>query len=119
MQKQLYTLLLAAVYVFVVCTHIFLLPKKGTQPALTHAQFNSMFKRKVESTAGRDATSAKRLDKSVVQKDDNYKVIACFTALAVFLLLLPRTSREAKVTQLCFFNWRIRPHLPSLLYLRL
>lgn len=98
-QKKTSVLLLMAVYLFVVLTHILLLPNHHQVSSKSQSRYNSIFKRKLENTSAQALIMMHRTDKSVLNKDQN--VQGLFVRLAasfLILLLLPGTARQLRQT---------------------
>ncbi|PAW95325.1 hypothetical protein CKK33_18180 [Mucilaginibacter sp. MD40] len=99
--KKTSVLLLTAAYLFIVLTHILMLPNHHLVSNKSQARYNSIFKRKLDNASAQTFSLMHRTDKSVLNKDQNIQSL--FLKLAgVFLILL----LIAKTV------WQLRPPVP-------
>lgn len=98
--KKTSVLLLTAAYLFVVLTHILLLPNHHHVSSKSLSRYNSIFKRKLENASGQAFSLMHRTDKSVLNKDQNIQGL--FVKLAgsfLILLLSARTGWQLKLPE--------------------
>ncbi|QEM06454.1 hypothetical protein DIU31_024145 [Mucilaginibacter rubeus] len=115
--KQLNTLLLLVVYLFVVITHIFFVPRHAHISAKTKSGYNSIFKRKIDDGFATKLALLKRTDKTVLNDKKNANSLILFYAGA-FLMLFLGNLRFSKAPVLSWFNFlyfpAYRPFISSL-----
>lgn len=115
--KQLNTLLLLVMYLFVVITHIFFVPRHAQVSAKTKSSYNSIFKRKIDDGFATKLVLLERTDKTVLndKKDANSLILSY---AGVFLVLFLGNLRFSKVHVLRWFNFlyfpAYRPFISSL-----
>jgi hypothetical protein len=93
--KKTSVLLLTAAYLFVVLTHILLLPNHHIVSTKSHARYNSIFKRKLDNSSAQAFSIIHRTDKSVLNKDKNAQDL--FVKLAgsfLILFFIPHITRK-------------------------
>jgi hypothetical protein len=84
--KQFNTLLLLAVYLFVVITHIFFVPNHSRASSKAKSTYNSIFKRKIEDGFANKLALLQRTDKTVLNdKKDTNSLILIYAG--IFLIL--------------------------------
>ncbi|WP_224746403.1 hypothetical protein [Mucilaginibacter glaciei] len=96
-QKKMSVLLLTAAYLFIVLTHILLLPNHHLVSNKSQVRYNSIFKRKPDNSSAQTSSMMHRTDKFVLNKDQNIQNL--FGQLAgVFLIsfLIPRIVRQLR-----------------------
>ncbi len=69
--KKMSVLLLTAAYLFIVLTHILLLPNHHLISTKSQVRYNSIFKRKLDNSSAQALSMMLRTDKSVLNKDQN------------------------------------------------
>ena len=101
--KQVNTLLLLAVYLFVVITHIFFIPRHAQVSAKSKSSYNSIFKRKIDDGFASKLALLQRTDKTVLNdKKDANSLILIYAG--VFLVLFLGNLRFSKSHVLTWFN---------------
>lgn len=95
--KKISVLLLTATYLFVVLTHILLLPNHHQGTSQSQSRYNSIFKRKLENASAQSLSMMHRTDKSVLNKDQNIQGL--FVKLAgsfLILFLIPGITQKMR-----------------------
>lgn len=115
--KQLKTLLLLAVYLFVVITHIFFVAHHSPESVKAKSSYNSIFKRKLEDGLANKLSLLKRTDKTDLN-DRNDAISLILIYAGIFLVLFFGTQRFLKSAiyrwiDFLYFSW-YRPFNSSL-----
>jgi hypothetical protein len=88
MVKQVTTLSITAIYLFIVLTHILLLPRGNSFSYIPRPSGNSIFKRKLENAATQAQTTNynQRIDKSTVTKQLDIETLFFMMTLPILFL---------------------------------
>lgn len=105
--RKISVLLLSTAYLFVVLTHISLLPSHHQDSSKSKSHYNSIFKRKLENANTQMLSMMHRTDKSVLNKDQDVKSLFLKLAgsfLIRFLIPLPVWQLRPSFSVLDYFS---------------
>jgi len=87
--KQVNTVLLLAVYLFVVLTHIFFIQNHSSGSSKPQYHYNSIFKRKIDGVGAQKIAFLHRTDKSILNdKQDTNSLILKYADTFLLLFLI-------------------------------
>ncbi len=108
-RKQAQVLLMTAIYLFVVLTHIFFITKNTASTSRSHPIYNSIFKRKLENATAHSLNYLQRTYKSETPKPRDAEKL--FTRMAACFILFFFIGNMVPLRQ--HFRIRNLSYLPS------